>query len=105
MSVFRICSRCCVAKPADYFQLTGGGYRHTVCRSCVAGAHRVAALARSRPHLHQLVPEAASCLLAWETGRLAFSRALRRAGVDVRWRGFEPTVRVHRVVGGTLPPC
>lgn len=92
MSEGRACARCGLVRPAASFQLTGGGYRHTVCSSCVAGAQRVAALARTRPHLRELAPEASAVLLAWETGRRALTRALRSAGVRIVWRGFDPVV-------------
>lgn len=66
------------------------------CKSCASGRDRVAALARNgRPHLFYLTPEVRECFLAWETGRLAFSRALKPFGLEVIWRGFEPIVRVR----------
>lgn len=83
MTPLRTCSRCELPRPAASFQMTGGGYRHTVCPSCVSGAHRLAALARSRPHMRQLVPEAWAVLEAWETARLAFKRALLPHGVEL----------------------
>lgn len=65
-----------------------------VCESCRAGHARFAALARRRPHLLELSGPARECVVAWECGRLAFSRVLRPLGVHVTWRGFEPVVRV-----------
>lgn len=71
------------------------------CASCFAGQSRLSALARQRvPHLFELRGEARECVLAFETARLAFSRALRPAGVHVTWRGFEPRVSVVSRAGG-----
>ena len=82
--------------PASAFR--GRGW---TCRSCGAGQRRFVALARNRPHWRQLNGPARQCLMAWETARLAFSRALLPFGYRVEWRGFKPVVLVVPI---TLKP-
>lgn len=65
------------------------------CRCCSAGLHRFRALKRNRPHLRELTGPARECVLAWETARLAFTRALRPWGIEVTWWGFVPSVLVR----------
>lgn len=82
-----------------------GGWRIDACPSCQSGVQRVAALARQgRPHLLELNRDARSFMLAFETARLAFTRALRPFGIRVVWRGFEPRVSVVPRPGIESPP-
>lgn len=69
--------------------------RKQCCRSCVAGRHRFERLVAHRPWLKDVTGPARECMLAWETARLAFSRALGPWGIEVGWRGFVPSVVVR----------
>lgn len=68
--------------------------RSNECFSCVSGRQRFGALARSRPHLLCLRLDVQRFIRDYETGRLAFTRALRPFGIRIVWRGFDPVVTV-----------
>lgn len=84
------CSHCSRDLPVAAFR---GKCRS--CQSCRHGLARFRRLAASRPQLAALTGSSRDCVLAWETARLAFTRALRPWGIDVTWRGFVPGVVVR----------
>lgn len=107
MSASLDCMRCKRSLPLAAFprpRLARPGV-HDTCRVCAAGRTRVAALARTRfPHLWQLTPAVRDVLVLWESGRLAFTRALKPYGLEVTWAGFDPIVRVRPGSPAASPP-
>lgn len=87
----RVCKRCHVSRPIFEFARCGKSSYRSECEVCVAGRHRFAALARSRPLLSDLRGDVRECAVWWEIARMALHRALKpelaRHGLRIEWTG------------------
>lgn len=91
----RECKRCGLSRPVFEFARCGKSSR-SECSLCVAGRHRFAALARSRPLVSALRGDAREFALRWETARVALKRYLSRQGVRVTLHGVAGSIEEPR---------